>query len=405
MIMLQIPTSTFIKQQAVQQRAPVLLPTTHVQVMKARQQLKHMMLECKTTEEMLQRLSNWQGTQETVLHESEESAADFVVWEQVLQAKEKQNQKRYFQNQLQEEFDLIIEVGSHVETSEQLRDYLAKQIPAYVNHWQKYTKGSAKEKNQQAENLKSQTLQAALLRAICHENLTLASELLTSEKNILPEDFIHACSAKLNWIFAKQESDKYWEEATQKNPQNLTQAARYARDLNNEKNEVLHRLIEDMIYAKEQSVLCEQYKQRALLVSALYTLSSREALRLLHEQTDLSSNDLEQYYQMAKDLDNPAKPHTAESFIKLYFTGNTGDIFRAYKQKQLSAQDVFRLLEQYYLRLCGKQNLEMNIRCKKIAHAGEKLEFPQELIMQTQYELLSADDPSVEWGRIENLIK
>ncbi len=336
---------------------------------------------------------------------SEEKAVltDYALLHSAKEKEEKRHQDSELQEQLEEEALVICQVGAQADSLVILQAYLEAQLTVYQTHLEEFLL-SKEEIVARLHNVRRNTEEACLLRALEEGNWKLAYQVLEMGKKDFSDEFQEDCRLKICQIFAEKEAEDLWERAREKFPQDIPAAMEWAKkQIPNPNESIGEQIIKDLIVAQQTAQREKAFLQAGILEDLAHE-SRAQALETLAGQTVFSGEELRTLYEICHCLEREKNFTSAARFMKCYFSGNKKENEKFYEQGHLSARDFLLLQAAFYNRQGGDDLVEEQWLLRRIEKQLAQKGFSEEEICRVQYEVLTSVSKDEAWQHIKNLL-
>ena len=338
-----------------------------------------------------------------LLGEQETLCADYALCHASTIFRRQNEKKQQQQMQLEQEAQLIIEMGAQAVSARLLAGYLDVQLPHYAQHL--HAAGLSKQAvSVRLQQVRAEAAKRCILQALSTGNYALVQQILVQESSLFDADFKQHCVAQIQHQFAYEQAQKLWEDARLRYPENLENAATWGREQIRESDEQLRKQIEKFLETFYQEAQIVLLKKQGCFLRNLANGSPSQVSFDCDLQTTFTPEQLDFLYEVCTRLRLPAKKLNPTEFVKLYFSSTEKENKKAYQNGSISARDYLLLEAVRCERQSGTANYEQILRAKQLKTELSKKGFSADEIARMQYEILSAADCEAAWNFFQHLL-
>ncbi len=337
------------------------------------------------------------------------AARDYMMLRSAARADAQTAARQERQNRISQEAALVRGVGATASSVSALEAYLSAQIPAFQ---ERLKENGASQKNiqQQSAALRAQTAVENVCRSLAAGNPSTAQavfEKYAADMNVRQRE---TCTEKIRLRAAASYAQTLWERAAgQETDGSLQQRQEWAvRQLSGEKNTALKTEVQENLARLYEAAQTQEHLRQAQVYRSLAEASAGEARGLMDTQSVLDVSEMRLACRAAAETDGGAlKIGQAAQFNRLYFSGSSKEIAKAYEKKQVSARDYCLLQAVCHERAAGKDDRESRFLCRGIDQWSAKKGFSEQESNDIKYAVLTAaggtENQLDAWRRIKAL--
>ena len=396
--MLTVPIQSTISTSTMQKEMPVQKQLTWQEEYKFRQALGQAMQSSENHPEAALSVGDI-----NILKQHESACADYALAQArfLFHQENKKNQQQ--QIQLEQEAELILNMGSKAVSMRLLTEYLKVQLAHYKKHLESV--GLSKpEVSEKLKQLRTETIKRCILQALSDGNYVLAQEILTQESPLFEDNFIQECVVKIRRQFAYEQAHELWKTAYLQYPDDVEKAGNWACQQIQESDPNLRMLIETSLNKFQQEAQILRAKQQADLFRTWARNSTEEMISDCAQQTMFTPEQLVFLYEVCLRLALPAKTPNPALFVKFYFSSTEKENKEAFLRGDISARDYLLLEAARLEREVGEDDKLLLLRCRQLKNELSKKRFADDEIYRIQYEFLSSADFTAAWNTFQHLL-